>query len=322
MRMPRLKPQGRPVLYHCFSHIAGDQALLRDREKEVFRQMMWRQAAFSQVEVDTYCVMGNHFHLVVRVPARVELSDEGLVGVVERHYGVEDGRARGLRELLKQQGFLSEEQRAPWLRRMGDVSVFLQELKQGFSRWYNRVHERRGTLWSGRFESVLVEDVVSVRMVVAGYVDLNPVRAGMVEDAKDYRWSGYGEAMGGGEGARAGLERCVGVGGWEEAGAAYREVLLLKSGVSGHSGKVAVDGERLRKKVRDGVRLSLGEVLRLRVRYFTDGLVLGSANWVNEVFVEYRERFGARRRSGARRLRVGGLEGLRAMRDLRKRVVG
>ena len=66
-----------------------------------------------------------------------------------------------------------------------------------------------------------------------------------------------------------------------------------------------------------------GRVLRLRVRYLSDGVVFGSRNYVNGVFGEYRDRFGPRRRSGARRLR--GLEplgGLAAMRDLRVDVVG
>ena len=40
---------------------------------------------------------------------------------------------------------------------------------------------------------------------MAGYIDLNPVRAGIVTDPKDYRWSGYGEAVAGKEAARTGL---------------------------------------------------------------------------------------------------------------------
>jgi len=67
-------------------------------------------------------------------------------------------------------------------------------------------------------------------------------------------------------------------------------------------------------------------VLRLRVRYFTDGVVLGTRNYVNEVFVEYRDRFGPRRKSGARKLRGLGdlreLEDLATMRDLQIDVVG
>jgi hypothetical protein len=70
---------------------------------------------------------------------------------------------------------------------------------------YNGRHGRTGTLWEDRFKSVLVENSESAKAAVAAYIDLNPVRAKIAADPKDYRWSGYGEACGGGKQARAGL---------------------------------------------------------------------------------------------------------------------
>jgi hypothetical protein len=69
-------------------------------------------------------------------------------------------------------------------------------------------------------------------------------------------------------------------------------------------------------------RLPLSEYLRCRVRYFCDGAVFGSRDFVEDIFRVYRGRFGAKRRSGARRMR--GLEGekLYTLRDLRLRVFG
>jgi len=60
-----------------------------------------------------------------------------------------------------------------------------------------------------RYKSVQVEDSETAVRTMAAYIDLNPVRAGMVEDPKDYRWSGFGEAVAGGQSARAGLSRLV-----------------------------------------------------------------------------------------------------------------
>jgi hypothetical protein len=82
---------------------------------------------------------------------------------------------------------------------------------QRFTCWFNRERGRRGTLWESRFRSVIVEDGLAAR-TMAAYIDLNPVRAGMVEDPADYRWSSYGEAVGGGRGAaaaRRGLVRAL-----------------------------------------------------------------------------------------------------------------
>jgi hypothetical protein len=72
------------------------------------------------------------------------------------------------------------------------------------------------------------------------------------------------------------------------------------------------------KKLERGVALSAGQVLRLRVRYMADGLVLGSKNYVNAIFAEHRDLFGAKRKSGARSLQgVGGALGsLMTARDL------
>jgi hypothetical protein len=67
----------------------------------------------------------------------------------------------------------------------------------------------------------------------------------------------------------------------------------------------------------------MAAMLRRRVRYFTDGAVIGSRDFVNEAFAGARERFTARRKDGARRMRGSGAPAagvLWSMRDLRVRV--
>jgi hypothetical protein len=69
--------------------------------------------------------------------------------------------------------------------------------------------------------------------------------------------------------------------------------------------------------------LGFAEMLGKRVRYFTDGAVIGSKGFVNELFVSARERFTAGRKDGARRLRGAGKAAagvLWSMRDLRTRI--
>ncbi len=90
-----------------------------------------------------------------------------------------------------------ERVRAKFLRRMWDLSEFMKTLKQKFTGWFNRLHERVGTLWESRFKSVIVDGSWNSLVRVAAYIDLNAVRAGLVEDPKDYRWCGYGEAVAG-----------------------------------------------------------------------------------------------------------------------------
>jgi putative transposase len=66
----------------------------------------------------------------------------------------------------------------------------MRDLGQRYVPYFNRRHERTGTLWEGRFRSCIVE---SARYVLAcyRYIELNPVRAGMVRDSGRYPWSSY-----------------------------------------------------------------------------------------------------------------------------------
>ena len=97
------------------------------------------------------------------------------------------------------------QEREPWVaeiharstHRMHDLSEFMKTLLQRFARWFNRAHERSGTLWEERCKSVIVESGIAAR-TMAAYIDLNPVRAVMVKDPVEYHLSSYGEAVGGG----------------------------------------------------------------------------------------------------------------------------
>jgi hypothetical protein len=168
-----------------------------------------------------------------------------------------------------------------------------------------------------RFKSVLVEDSREVRGIMATYIDLNPVRAEMVEDPKNYRHCGYGAAMGGDERCRRGIMAVTGIRDWEKASATYRLYLMERGQIQVHGKKGSVTRElRLETLEREG-HLPLGELLRLRVRYFSDGLVLGSELFVEEVFELHRSHFGKKRKSGARPIRGMPHQSLNVIRDLR-----
>ncbi|HYL89399.1 MAG TPA: transposase [Burkholderiales bacterium] len=72
----------------------------------------------------------------------------------------------------------------------GSCATLMRNLGQRYAQYFNRRYERRGSLWEGRFRSCLVD---SPRYVLAcqRYIELNPVRAGMVASASDYRWSSH-----------------------------------------------------------------------------------------------------------------------------------
>jgi len=323
MRMARIKIAGRGAVYHCVSRVVGEQMLFDRREKDQLREMLWQQVEFSGVEIITYCLMANHLHVLVRVPGEIHVTDHELVVRATRFYGGKSLYVQTLRQAFQTNGTLPTELRAGLQERLGDASSFMKELKQRFSKWYNREQNRFGTLWAERFKSVLVEDEPWVLQMVAAYVDLNPVRAGLTDDPRSYRWCGYGEAVAGGETARKGLASCFRLTDWPAVNREYRKLLMGPASATGGEETVVLDRETIRREWKRGGALTLAQLLRLRLRHFSDGLVLGSRDYVNGVFADYRDRFGPRRKTGARRLRrLDALGDLTAMRDLQVKVVG
>lgn len=66
----------------------------------------------------------------------------------------------------------------------------MQALGRQYVRYYNHTYQRTGTLWEGRFKSCLVSEE-DYLFHLYRYIELNPVRAGMVSDPADYSWSSY-----------------------------------------------------------------------------------------------------------------------------------
>ena len=340
MRRPRFKapPEHPLAYYHCISRVVDRQFVFGPEEKEQFIEFMRVYERFCGVRVVTYCVMSNHFHVLVEVPQRpAKLPDDAaLLALLTEVYG-EGGGAGTIRQRLeyfRAEGAPAEAEalRESFFARMWDVSAFMKLLKQRFTQWFNRTHRRKGTLWEERFKSVLVEGAGNALATMAAYIDLNPVRAGIVGDPKDYRWCGYAAGVAGVKAARSGLgivtEAVRGVA--VAAKAIMPEYRLLLFGRGEETG-LDEDGQALRRGFKpeevDAVlaakgRLDHWQMLRCRVRYFADGLALGTKTFVNEVFAARRDHFGPKRTTGARALRGVEANGLCALRDLRVRAVG
>ena len=321
MRLPRIKvPKGEDGLYHCMSRIVGGDYIFGVREKECFISMMWRLAEFLGIDVLDYTVMSNHYHQLAFVPGVIELNDLQLLDRLKAYYGAQGEEFLCFREALISGGRAAELLRERHLKRMGDISDFEGTLKQTFSTWYNRQQDRRGTLWMERFKSVLVEDSPDALGILATYIDLNPVRANMVEDPKNYRFCGYGAAMGGDLRCRRGIMRVMGMDSWEEASAAYRVFLMKRGHAEAISKTGKISRELLLKTLKEEGKLPHSELMRLRVRYFSDGLVLGSELFVEKVFQQYRSHFGEKRKSGSRPINGLSDSPLCVIRDLRNSV--
>lgn len=331
MRRPRIKAEGAGY-YHGMSRIIERRQILREAEKERLLALMRDLAAFGGLDILAYCFMSNHFHILVHVPDRHDIRDDELL----RRLGfiMDDWQVRMIGDQLagyRQSGqtAAAEALKARFTYRMFDISEFFKALKQRFSQFYNTREGRCGPLWEQRFKSVLVEGSEQALLTMAAYIDLNPVRAGLVADPKDYRYSSYGAAVGGSAAAQAGVRRlmqaALGIDtrlSWGKAQRLYRERLYLQGRRKGldPEGRPLRKGfspEQVQAVIDAGGRLPLHDVLRCRVRYFSDGLAVGGPLFLEQVFRRYRGHFGPRRTTGARPMRFGEWGGLCSLRDLR-----
>ena len=330
MRQARIKVNAAEgeAAYHVMTRTVNGEWLFDDAAKEVLRKQLWQIADYCGVQIITYAILSNHFHVLLRVPRKTESPDAELL----RRYAVLYPRPTKYQttqlEVIKSQLANDGPDAVAWREKqqamMGDVSQFMKLVKQRFSVWFNRSHQRYGTLWAERFKSVLVEAKTGTLRTMAVYIDLNAVRGGLVSDPKDYRFCGYAEAVAGRIEARDGLARVVdgGLTMWTEVQSSYRQTLFGK-GAAEKEHAVNIDPGRLQQVVKSQGRLPLHEVLRCRVRYFSDGAVLGSQTFVQEHLANYRHRTGRRERTRPRPLpSVTDWGDLNTLRGLRRQVFG
>jgi putative transposase len=207
MRQLRIKSLNQPACYHIICRITQGQHWLGEAEKVYLTSLLHRVARYCGVEVLTFCVMSNHFHLLIRVPekalADTKLTVLQMIARVRHLYGNDAAEELALLSQLNPASSSAEQLTklaAAHLGRMHELSIFMKLLKQRFTLWHNHRHGTRGTLWTERFKSVLVESRETGNdplAVVAAYIDLNPVRAKVVAAAEDYPYSGIGSAAGG-----------------------------------------------------------------------------------------------------------------------------
>ncbi|GAB5562450.1 MAG: hypothetical protein SynsKO_40970 [Synoicihabitans sp.] len=331
MRQARIKVDAgeAAAVYHCMTRTVNGEHLFDDVAKEVLRKQLWQIADYCGLEIITYAILSNHFHVLVRVPQKSVLTDAELI----RRYRVlypkptkyQTARFEVIQGLLKTNHPESQPWRDQQLAMMGDLSPFMKLVKQRFSVWYNRSHQRYGTLWAERFKSVLVEGKAGVLRTMAAYIDLNAVRAGLVEDPKDYRFCGYAEAVAGNKSAQSGLQRVVEGrprSGWNGTQEAYRESLFGKGGSPReHSSKI--DATAVAKVMESKGHLPLSDVLRCRVRYFSDGAVLGGQAFVQKHLGTYQKLTGKRSRTAPRPMpRITDWGELSTLRGLRRKAFG
>lgn len=327
MRERRLKidPRIEASSAHLYSRTINRERWFNRREKTKLLSLIRQAEEFCGLRVFTHAEMTNHPHVLAHNPLWQKDPDDAEL--IRRYRVLNPGRQTKYRsknlEVIEAHLKANTPDGIDWRRRqlaqMGDFSQFMKIVKQRFTAWFNRVHRRSGTIWGGRFKSVLVEENSGALLTMAAYIDLNPVRAGIVHDPKDYGHSGYGEAVAGNVLARQGIMQVTEASTWEQAQAEYRK-LLYAAGTRPKAKGRTISIEEFEKVVGEDGKLSLVETLHCRIRRFTDSVVFGSAEFVAqhlETFIRDNHR---KRRARPRPMPpVTDWGGLATLRGLRQR---
>ena len=192
-RTARIKSIGEgTAYYHLVSRASNRQFLFRkSAAKDRLAELARKAAEFSGIKIVAFAAMDNHYHILCKVTRTGEpIPQEEIlrrVGVLKGSKAVE-ALAEHWRELAAA-GFDAtlESELDRYRARMNDVSAFMKTMKELYAIWYNREYGYSGSVWSGVFKSTMVEGGRYLEYC-RRYILTNPVRAGIVSQAKDYRW--------------------------------------------------------------------------------------------------------------------------------------
>ncbi len=282
-RIRRLINEWEPTIYHVMSRTALDGYPLDDIEKDTLVDLIKSFSKLYLVDVLGFCIMGNHFHLMVRVYPQDHYSDDEMLSRLRRFFG--------------KKKTVSKHQLPFYRSKLSSLSEFVKEIKQGFTRYYNKKHNRRGFFWGQRYKSVMIENSDALLNCLA-YIDLNPVRAAMVDQPEDYRWCTLGYLVQSGNKDRLlslefGVERLNKLG-FKERLAAYREFVYEIGALVSKKGK-SIEPEILEKQRAKGFNISSMDCLKYKTRYFTDSAIIGSRKYVAQTYSQFADLFNHRK---------------------------
>ena len=172
------------------------------------------------------------------------------------------------------------------IHRLCSLSEFMRSFKQSFGRYFNKKHNRKGYFWGDRYKSLIVEEGRTLINLLA-YIDLNPIRAGIVKKPEEYRWSGLGYLIQTGNRDKL-ISLDLGLPEWNcgksrDVIRLYRQFVYETGAVDTGKGK-PMDACVVTRERKKGFTLTRADLFTHRCRYFTDSGIIGSREFVENGF--------------------------------------
>jgi REP element-mobilizing transposase RayT len=282
-RQARLIDDSGEAWYHVYNRVAchKDEYPLDEapEAKSTLSNFIHFYTDAYECQVATYAIMGNHYHLVLKMAPYQKLSEEELQEKAVLFYPNTHAQT---------QYWLPEHWKA-FNRRLFSLPDLMRNIQQGFTRWFNKSQNRRGRLWADRFKSTLLYGEETL-LECMQYVDLNPVRAGLVARPEDDEFGAYAKRQ-----KQALPEHFIQINELlhesdeQNAFAAYRTQVYLRGNIASKEGQAEISDKEVDRVLNAPFDLGCpkhGEK-RDHLRFFVDGLVMGSKErverWLNDL---------------------------------------
>ncbi len=278
-RIPRMIIPEESTTYHVMSRTALPDYPMGAVENDYLLGLIKRYSQVYFSEIIGLCLMGNHFHLLVRMHPDFNYTDDDIKRRFVLSYGPDQ--------------ILEPDQIPFYRKKWANLSEFMKEIKQTFSRFFNKRHGRRGFFWGDRFKSLIVQNGETLIHCLA-YIDLNPVRAGIVERPEEYRWNSLGyhvqtRNQGGFLSLDFGLTE-FGVMDEKERLRKYRQFVYETGAVDTEKG-AAMDKKIVEKERKKDFKLTRTERFKYRTRYFSDSGIIGTNEFVSKTYQRFKQFF-------------------------------
>ena len=289
MSRARIKYTGKELssYYMVTNRIAGGHRHLHDLEKDKIVELLELMESKFSFYVHEYVIMENHWHLIVEIPAHHEMTESTLREKYDiSHRPALDPTAEML-EIYKEKAH--------------DLSYIIANFEQRFAQWFNKVNERQGHLYGAPFDSVLLEGNLHMLKPIL-YTILNPVRAGIVIDPKEYYHCSYGQRVAGKQ--LKGDQRYFDMllKGMDDDHPLLKESFLTqKKELLTWLRLLLVEEKQFKRqnscqisealfKTGKNIEIKWLDQCRHKAKFFTKGIALGSKKFINNLLSQHAER--------------------------------
>lgn len=279
-RTSRMLIPDEKTVYHVISRSTLVGLPIGDLEKDTLVGLIQQFSRIYFTEVVGYSVMGSHFHLLTRMLPENKFSDNDIRKRYKAFWGDDKD--------------FSDEWIPGLRKKWSSLSEFVKDIKQNFTRYYNKKHNHKGTFWTERFKSIIIENGETLINCLA-YIDLNAVRAGIVDIPEDYRCCSLGyHAQTGNDNDFLSLDFGLMEFGELDADERFRRYrrYVYETGAVNKPGKSKVIDEKIIAKERkNNFEISRYRKFKFRTRYFTESWIMGSKDYVATNYQRFKDMF-------------------------------